>query len=201
MASPGDGLRRRPNLAGQTPNLDRLAEQSVELPHAVAGCTVCSPYRASLLTGQYPHRHGVFLNDVRLQRTGVQFGEAYRWQDNETVVYRNFRPPGPRNPQTQALFENSSLPVTPASEPACREGILPSESMRAAAKMAASLFKQSLIKRGLAVSKLPCKDTRLLILMAWRLLSPFLQMCKQNHFIAPRDRSKSEVRCLMRFVG
>jgi arylsulfatase A-like enzyme len=54
------------NPTVQTPNLDRLARKSVNFTHAVAGCPVCSPYRASLLTGQYPLTHGVFVNDVYL---------------------------------------------------------------------------------------------------------------------------------------
>ncbi len=51
----------------QTPTLDALAQQSVNLTHAVSGCPVCCPYRASLMTGQYPLTHGVFINDVELR--------------------------------------------------------------------------------------------------------------------------------------
>ncbi len=61
-----------------TPNLDRLAAQSVNFTHAVSGCPVCSPYRASLMTGQYWHTHGVFLNDVPLPDTAVTVAEAFR---------------------------------------------------------------------------------------------------------------------------
>ena len=84
-AEPGAGAARRPNIvyvfgdqwraqatgyAGDpnidTPNLDRLAAQSVNFSQAVSGCPVCTPYRASLLTGQYWLTHGVFMNDVNL---------------------------------------------------------------------------------------------------------------------------------------
>ena len=51
----------------RTPNLDALASESVNFTHALAGCPVCSPYRASLLTGQHPLTHGVFVNDVPLE--------------------------------------------------------------------------------------------------------------------------------------
>ena len=51
----------------QTPHLDRFAEEGLNFTNAVADCPVCSPYRASLLTGQYPLTHGVFLNDVCLR--------------------------------------------------------------------------------------------------------------------------------------
>jgi arylsulfatase A len=38
----------------ETPNLDRLAEQGMRFTDAYSSCTVCSPTRASLLTGKYP---------------------------------------------------------------------------------------------------------------------------------------------------
>jgi len=42
----------------RTPNLDRLANQSVEFTHFYV-CPVCSPTRASLMTGRYNYRTGV----------------------------------------------------------------------------------------------------------------------------------------------
>jgi arylsulfatase A len=39
-----------------TPNLARLASESVRFTNAYAACPVCSPTRASILTGQYPAR-------------------------------------------------------------------------------------------------------------------------------------------------
>ena len=47
-----------------TPNLDRLASKSINLTHAVSGMPVCTPHRASFLTGQNPLTHGLFINDV-----------------------------------------------------------------------------------------------------------------------------------------
>lgn len=40
----------------ETPNLDRLAASGVKFTNAYSGCTVCSPTRASLMTGMYPAR-------------------------------------------------------------------------------------------------------------------------------------------------
>lgn len=40
----------------ETPNLDRLAASGVKFTAAYSACTVCSPTRASLLTGMYPAR-------------------------------------------------------------------------------------------------------------------------------------------------
>lgn len=40
----------------ETPHLDRLAAQGMKFTDAYAACTVCSPTRASIMTGQYPAR-------------------------------------------------------------------------------------------------------------------------------------------------
>ncbi|MDR3710461.1 MAG: sulfatase [Capsulimonadaceae bacterium] len=59
-----------------TPNIDRFAAQSFNFTTAVANTPVCGPSRASLLTGQYPLKHGVFVNDVPVRPTCTAFGEA-----------------------------------------------------------------------------------------------------------------------------
>ncbi len=43
----------------QTPNLDALAASGMKFNQAYAACQVCSPTRASILTGQYPQRLGI----------------------------------------------------------------------------------------------------------------------------------------------
>jgi len=40
----------------ETPNIDKLAEEGIRFTNAYAACTVCSPTRASILTGKYPGR-------------------------------------------------------------------------------------------------------------------------------------------------
>lgn len=71
-----------PNV--RTPNFDRLAAESVRLVNAVAGMPVCSPTRASLLTGQRPLTHGVFLNDVSLNPRATTFPEVMQGAGYET---------------------------------------------------------------------------------------------------------------------
>ena len=65
------------NKVVQTPNIDALAEESLVLRNAVPSSPVCTPYRASLLTGQYPLTHGLFLNDAPLHPKGQTLGEAF----------------------------------------------------------------------------------------------------------------------------
>jgi arylsulfatase A-like enzyme len=53
------------------PNVRRLAGEGVRFTHAFTPTTHCCPARASLMTGQYPSKHGVFnnvQNDSALQR-------------------------------------------------------------------------------------------------------------------------------------
>jgi arylsulfatase A-like enzyme len=51
------------DLNVKTPNIDRFAERSVNFDNAVSGCPVCTPYRASLMTGVYPNKHKLMIND------------------------------------------------------------------------------------------------------------------------------------------
>lgn len=43
----------------ETPNIDALAAKGMIFTDGYAGCQVCSPSRATLLTGQYTTRHGI----------------------------------------------------------------------------------------------------------------------------------------------
>jgi arylsulfatase A len=47
------------NTFNETPNLDKLAAQGTMFTNAYASAPVCSPYRAALMTGQYPARVGI----------------------------------------------------------------------------------------------------------------------------------------------
>jgi arylsulfatase A-like enzyme len=47
------------NKFNETPNLDKLANQGMRFTEAYAAAPVCSPYRAALMTGQYPARLGI----------------------------------------------------------------------------------------------------------------------------------------------
>lgn len=47
----------------QLPTLDRLSAEGISFENAFSVCPLCQPVRASMLTGRYPHRHGMILND------------------------------------------------------------------------------------------------------------------------------------------
>ena len=73
------------NRQVRTPHLDRLAAQSVNFTHAVAGIPVCCPARACLLTGQHALTHGVFVNDVHLADDAVSMAKLYKAAGYETA--------------------------------------------------------------------------------------------------------------------
>jgi len=98
------GYAGNPNV--KTPHIDSLAAHSANFQYAVSNLPVCTPYRASLLTGQRPLSHGVFMNDVRLdtgavtlakvlKKAGYQTGYIGKWH-LDGQYRRAFTPPGAR---------------------------------------------------------------------------------------------------------
>lgn len=54
------------NPLGLTPNLDAMAREGTFFTNAFCNQPVCAPARASIFTGQYPSKHGVWRNTVGL---------------------------------------------------------------------------------------------------------------------------------------
>jgi arylsulfatase A-like enzyme len=65
------------DLNVRTPALDRLAKESLCFDNATSGCPVCCPARASIMTGQYPLKNGVFINDVELKPNAPTLAETF----------------------------------------------------------------------------------------------------------------------------
>lgn len=74
----------------QTPNLDRLAQRGVRFDRAYTATSPCSPSRAALFTGLYPHNSHVRVNDdvvnpdvptlaSELRTAGYSLGYAGKW--------------------------------------------------------------------------------------------------------------------------
>lgn len=92
--------------AVQTPNLDRLASQGVLFRNAIANTPVCTPSRASLLTGRHAWTCRSIVNDLRLPEdeqsiADVLKGRGYRtgyigkWH-LDGISRHMFTPPGRR---------------------------------------------------------------------------------------------------------
>jgi arylsulfatase A-like enzyme len=59
----------------KTPQLDKLAAQSLNFTNAVSVLPVCTPHRAALMTGRFPTSTGMFLNDANLPAEEVCMAE------------------------------------------------------------------------------------------------------------------------------
>jgi len=83
MRAQATGYAGDPNVI--TPALDRLYTESVSFATAVSNCPICTPYRGSLLTGQYPLTTGLFLNDLCLPNRATSMAEAFAGAGYDTA--------------------------------------------------------------------------------------------------------------------
>lgn len=67
----------------ETPHLDSLARDGVHFRQAVVSTSLCSPSRASILTGQYAHRHRIVDNN-----TAIPKGTRFFPQDLRNAGYK-----------------------------------------------------------------------------------------------------------------
>lgn len=88
------------NLAANTPNIDRIANEGVSFSN-VYSCPVCSPTRAELLTGRYAARTGVYdvsnggeridLDETTIadyfQKAGYATGAFGKWHNGTQYPY------------------------------------------------------------------------------------------------------------------
>jgi len=92
-----DALGYNGNPICQTPNLDKLAGQGTNFSRAYTPCSLCTPARASMLTGRYAFHHGMGTNcdmyhalaselprpeqllHQRLKDLGYRVGYAGKW--------------------------------------------------------------------------------------------------------------------------
>ena len=75
----------------KTPNLDRLAQSGARFTNWYSNSPVCSPSRASLLTGQYPERHGiidVLTSTAQFNTPGLRVGERTLAGELKQAGYR-----------------------------------------------------------------------------------------------------------------
>ena len=79
----------------QTVNIDKLAEEGMLFTNCFCNNSICSPSRASILTGKYSHKNGVYMlnqnfdstqvtSNKVLQKAGYQTGVFGKWHLKST---------------------------------------------------------------------------------------------------------------------
>lgn len=76
------GYNGDPNVT--TTNLDHFSRTSANLMNAVSGMPVCTPHRASLMTGQLPLTHGLFMNDIQLDTNAITIAKVLAMEGYRT---------------------------------------------------------------------------------------------------------------------
>ena len=71
----------------ETPHMDRLANEGVHFRNAFVTTSLCSPSRASILTGQYMHDHGVVDNNSGVAEGTVFFPQYLQQAGYQTAFF------------------------------------------------------------------------------------------------------------------
>ncbi|MCP4454260.1 MAG: sulfatase-like hydrolase/transferase [Planctomycetes bacterium] len=71
-----------------TPNMDALAEEGMRFTRAYAPNPLCMPMRASMITGQYPHKTGIQNNSGKIDpETHVFMGQIFKEAGYDTAYF------------------------------------------------------------------------------------------------------------------
>ena len=75
----------------KTPNLDKLAKQSLTFEHGYVPTSLCCPSLASLITGLYPHQHKITSNDPAPPQgmTKQQFQKSGGFQQGRELMNKH----------------------------------------------------------------------------------------------------------------
>ncbi len=97
------------NKVVRTPNLDKLAKQSLQFSCAFASSPTCSPSRASIYTGQMPFRNGAHANHTGV-REGVRTLPVYLQPLGYRTALAGKLHVGPMSAYPFELIHHSNVP-------------------------------------------------------------------------------------------
>lgn len=87
----------------KTPNLDRIANEGVLFSNSFVTTSLCSPSRASFLTGNYAHTHGITTNHTPWDNSNVTFLEILKKAGYDTGFIGKWHMPGEGLPKLRGL--------------------------------------------------------------------------------------------------
>ncbi|MCL5269119.1 MAG: sulfatase-like hydrolase/transferase [bacterium] len=114
------------NKVARTPNIDRLAREGTFFENAFVPVPYCSPTRATLISGQYPHKVGVFLNidtphgvkgadfpstEMILHEAGWRTAHRGKWHLGDTGDFACYESLGYTGESGYNQFLNKRVPV------------------------------------------------------------------------------------------
>ena len=87
----------------ETPSIDKLAQQGVVFNRAYVSTSLCSPSRASFLTGVSPYQHGVWNNFTPWSEENRTFFEYLKAAGYSTAFIGKWHMPGNKLPEIAGL--------------------------------------------------------------------------------------------------
>ena len=70
-----------------TPNLDRIAKEGMRFNRCFVGNSICTPARATLLTGQHSHKNGVKDNRNRFDSSRMTMPKLVQQAGYRTALF------------------------------------------------------------------------------------------------------------------
>lgn len=118
------------NRFAQTPNIDRVAQNSLRVDSCYTACPLCQPSRASLWTGRYPHETGVLSNGKKWPEHGIPkamptLGEVFANAGWQTIHFGKTHDQGGLRgfvcePEKELALQ-TELPAFPLNSDSCRD--------------------------------------------------------------------------------
>jgi len=101
----------------KTPAMDRLAAEGMCFNNLCANNSICSPSRASILTGQYSHKNGVLNLGGAINGISPMFGEELKKAGYQTAVFGKWHMRSdPRGFETYAITRGQGSYFNPDLE-------------------------------------------------------------------------------------
>ncbi|MEX2565167.1 MAG: sulfatase [Cyclobacteriaceae bacterium] len=95
------GFTGHPHI--ETPNIDQLAEDGLTFTRGYVTAPLCSPSLASIITGLYPHQHGITGNDPKFTFDGQRYRTD--WQAARSRLYRDYLDEFQKHPTVPMLLK------------------------------------------------------------------------------------------------